>query len=133
GIAMVIWLLAERQARPWLLRWQLWAGGALAVLCFSPVIWWNAAHGWASFAKQGGRTGSSGTGSAFRYLGELIGGQLALATPIIFILCVVGVGAACAAWVRRRDAAAGLLAALTVPAAALFLWQATGNRVQGNW
>lgn len=133
GIGIVFWLLLERQARPWLLRWQLWAGGALAVLCFSPVIWWNAAHGWASFAKQGGRTGSAGTGSALRYLGELVGGQLALATPIIFALCVAGVALACVAWARRGDAAAGLLVALTVPAAALFLWQATGNRVQGNW
>ncbi len=32
-----------------------------------------------------------------------------------------------------RDAAAGLLVCLTVPAALLFLWQATGSRVQGNW
>ncbi len=133
GVSVVLWLLTERQARGWFFRWQLWAGGALAVLCFAPVIWWNAAHGWASFAKQGGRTGSSGTGSAFRYLGELIGGQLALATPIIFVLCGVGTALATTAWLRRKDPAAGLLVAFTVPAAALFLWQATGNRVQGNW
>ncbi|MFB9972231.1 hypothetical protein ACFFMP_20660 [Pseudoroseomonas cervicalis] len=48
------------------------------------------------------------------------------------MLCVAGTVAACRRW-WRGDAGAGLLAALTVPAALLFLWQATGSRVQGNW
>jgi 4-amino-4-deoxy-L-arabinose transferase-like glycosyltransferase len=133
GPGILLWLLLEPRLRPWLVRWQLWAGGAIALLLFTPVIWWNAQHGWISFAKQGGRAGSAGTGSPFRYLGELLAGQAALATPIIFVLCVAGILMACAAWLRRRDAAAGFLAALTVPAALLFLWQATGSRVQGNW
>lgn len=133
GAGVVLWLLAEPRMRPWLWRWPLWAGGALAVLCFMPVVWWNSQHAWVSFAKQGGRAGTQGTGSALRYLGELLGGQLALATPFIFVFCVAGTVLACRAWWRQRDAAAGLLVALTVPAALLFLWQATGNRVQGNW
>jgi 4-amino-4-deoxy-L-arabinose transferase-like glycosyltransferase len=133
GGGVVLWLLAEPRMRPWLLRWQLWAGGVIAVLCFMPVLWWNSQHEWVSFAKQGGRAGTVGTGSSLRYLGELLGGQLALATPIIFVFCVVGTVLACHAWWQKRDAAAGLLVTLTVPAALLFLWQATGSRVQGNW
>ncbi|MBI0432832.1 glycosyltransferase family 39 protein [Roseomonas sp. KE0001] len=133
GAGVLIWLLVEPGMRSWFGRWQLWAGGALALLVFTPVILWNASHGWASFAKQGGRAGSAGTGSSWRYLAELIGGQAGLATPIVFLLCIAGTAAACSAWYRRRDANAGLLAALTLPAAALFVWQATGSRVQGNW
>ena len=97
-----------------------------------PVVAWNAAHGWASFAKQGGRTGS-GDDLELRFLGELVAGQLGLASPVLLVLCVVGVGAATLAWLRQRDGGAGLLAALTLPAALLFVWQATGSRVQGNW
>lgn len=133
GAGVLIWLLAEPQARHWFRDWRLWAGGVLAVLVFSPVIYWNATHHWISFAKQGGRAGSTSTGSAFRYLGELIGGQAGLVTPIIFVLCVAGTVAACRMWWRQRDAGAGLLVAITVPSALLFLWQATGSRVQGNW
>ncbi len=130
GLGLAIWLLLAQ--RHWLGRWQAWAGGLLALLLFSPVIRWNAAHGWASFAKQGGRagTGEAGFGLALRWIGELIGGQAGLATPLVFLLCLAGAAAAARRW---RDPAALLLAALTLPGAVLFLWQATGSRVQGNW
>jgi 4-amino-4-deoxy-L-arabinose transferase-like glycosyltransferase len=133
GLGVIVWLLLDPAARRWFRHWQLWAGGLLAVAIFSPVIWWNAHHGWASFAKQGGRAGTVEAGRALRYLGELIGGQVGLATPLVFVLCVAGVGAAARRWWRLRDGAALLLAALTIPGAAIFLWQATGSRVQGNW
>ncbi|SHJ47178.1 Dolichyl-phosphate-mannose-protein mannosyltransferase [Roseomonas rosea] len=132
GAGLVLWLLAEPTARRWWRDWRLYAGGALAALVFLPVVAWNATHGWASFAKQGGRAGA-GREFGLRYVGELVAGQLGLASPILFVLCTVGAALAGHAWARRRDAAAGLLAALTLPAAALFLWQATGSRVQGNW
>ncbi|MFC0410534.1 glycosyltransferase family 39 protein [Roseomonas elaeocarpi] len=133
GAGLVLWLVLEPSARRWLRDWRLWAGGVLAAAIFSPTVWWNAEHGWASFAKQGGRAGTREGGFTLRYLGELLGGQLGLATPLIFLLCVLGVALAVAAWLRRRDAAAGLLVTLTVPAALLFLFQATGSRVQANW
>ena len=133
GIGLLLWLLLDAKARAWLRDWRLWAGGVLAILLFSPVLFWIAQHGWASFAKQGGRAGLREGSLTFRYLGELIGGQAGLATPLIFLLCVVGTGVVAGAWVRRRDSGAGLLVALTVPATLVFLWQATGSRVQGNW
>ena len=132
GGGILLWLVAEPSARRWWRDWRLYAGGLLAVALFLPVVAWNAAHGWASFAKQGGRAGA-GEGFGWRFLGELVAGQLGLASPVLFVLCVLGVGVATAAWARRGDGGAGLLAALTLPAAALFLWQATGSRVQGNW
>ncbi|WP_369407980.1 glycosyltransferase family 39 protein, partial [Roseomonas rosulenta] len=131
GAGMVLWLAIDPAMRRWLARWQIWAGGAIALLAFAPVVAWNAAQGWASFAKQGGRAGEGGLD--LRFLGELIGGQAALATPLVFVLCVAGAGAAVLAWWRGRDPAALLLAALVLPGAALFLWQAMGSRVQGNW
>ena len=133
GVGAVAWLVASRPAWHWWRDWRLHAGGALAVLAFAPVLAWNAANGWASFAKQGGRARADAPGITFRYLGELIAGQAGLATPIVFILCVAGTGVALRAWMRRGDAAAALLAAMVLPGAAIFLWQATGSRVQGNW
>ncbi|NGM18480.1 glycosyltransferase family 39 protein [Roseomonas stagni] len=133
GIGVVAWLIACRGAWHWWRDWRLWAGGAIAAATFAPVVIWNATHGWASFVKQGGRAGADAGGFTLRYLGELVAGQAGLANPLVFILCITGTAMALMAWARRGDAAAALLAALVVPGAALFTWQATGSRVQGNW
>jgi 4-amino-4-deoxy-L-arabinose transferase-like glycosyltransferase len=47
-------LLAPR-LRGEVLRPQVWAAGVIALAVFSPVIWWNAHHGWISFHYQGRR------------------------------------------------------------------------------
>ncbi len=131
GAGLLLWLVATREGRAWLRRPQPWAGAALALLVFAPVLAWNAAHGWASFTKQGGRTGDWRPAHALGYLGELIGSQVALATPLVFVLCCWG------AWfavrLARRYGAASLLACLTLLPAAVFVEHALGDRVQGNW
>ena len=135
GAGLVLWLAATREGRAWARRWQRWAGGALALVVFSPVLAWNASHGWASLAKQGGRTGDWRPAHAIRFLGELIGSQVALATPLVFALCAWGTWriARIALSDARRDGAAGLLACLTLLPAAVFVEHALGDRVQGNW
>ena len=131
GLGIGLWLLATAEGRRWLRTPWPWAGGVLAGLCFAPVLWWNAAHGWASFAKQGGRTGDWHPADALRFIGELLGSQLGLGTPLVAVLCAVGVWAAARRW--RQGAAPALLAALTVPGALVFLQHALGDRVQANW
>lgn len=133
GVGAFAWLSVSPPAWRWWRDWRLYAGGVLALAAFAPVLAWNAAHGWASFAKQGGRAGADAPGVSLRFVAELVIGQVGLATPLVFLLCVVGVAAAAGAWTRRGDAAAAMLAALVLPGAAIFLWQATGSRVQGNW
>ena len=63
----------------------------------------------------------------------MVGGQLGLATPLVFALCVAGVWLACRrAWVVR-DPRWTLLAALSLPAVAVFVEHTLADRVQGNW
>ncbi len=133
GLGAVVWLAASRDAWRWWKDWRLYAGGVVAVLSFAPVVAWNASHGWASFAKQGGRAGADAPGVTVRFLAELLGSQLGLATPVVFLLCLVGTAGAVRAWWLRGSAAGALLAAMVLPGAAIFVWQATGSRVQGNW
>ncbi len=132
GVGIVLWLLWVPGLRRWFLSAYLWLGGFVAAAVFAPVVLWNAEHGWASFAKQGGRTGAWDPGAALRHLSELLGGQAGLATPLVFVLLSAGVWAA----VRRaagRDPAPSLLAALTVPGLLVFVQHAVGDRVQANW
>lgn len=128
----LLWLLATPALRPWLRRPWPYAGALLALTLFAPVIAWNAAHGWASFVRQGGRAGDWEPARALQFLGELVGGQVALATPLLALLFAAGLAAAARlAW--RGDAGWGLLAALSLPPSAVFLQHALGDRVQANW
>jgi hypothetical protein len=51
----VLYLLVEPSARQCVRRPGPYVAAAIGFLVFAPVIAWNAAHGWASFAFQGGR------------------------------------------------------------------------------
>ncbi len=130
GLGVALWLAGVPEGRRWLRTPWPWAGGALAALCFAPVLWWNAGHGWASFAKQGGRTGDWRPAEALGHVAELLGSQLGLGTPGVAVLCAAGIGWAARRW---RQPAPALLAALTVPGALVFLQHALGDRVQANW
>jgi hypothetical protein len=116
-----------------LLRPAPWLGALLGGAVFLPVLTWNAKHGWASFARQGGRVAEWQPGNAIRFLGELIGGQIGLSTPLLFVLFAGGVAFTVRRAWQTRDPAATLLAALTLPATAVFMQHALGDRVQGNW
>ena len=130
GVGIVAWLALC--ARDQFARWQLWAGGALAAVLFAPIVWWNAAHGWVSFLKQGGRAGDWQPARAAAHVAELAAGQVALATPWVAVLFGAGIVLAIRR-ARAGDAAWTLLAVLTVPALLVFVQHAVGDRVQANW
>ena len=54
-LGALVGLLTLREGRRALATPAPWVGALLAVAIFTPVIVWNATHGWASFAFQGGR------------------------------------------------------------------------------
>ncbi len=132
-LGVALWLLAVPSLRGQLLRPPVWFGALLGGTVFLPVVLWNAEHGWASFARQGGRVAEWHPASAIRFIGELIGSQIGLLTPLVFILFCAGVvSAARLAW-RTRKPVWMLLTTLTLPAALVFALHAFGDRVQGNW
>ena len=132
-LGAVVWLLwVPRWRRLWLNPAPYWAAlwGLQAVL---PVVNWNRAHQWVGFLKQGGRLAHWHPAQAPRFFGELIGAQLGLATPLVLVLCAAGVALATRRAWRQRDPAFTLLAAMTLPAVAVFVQHCFAGRVQGNW
>lgn len=127
--ALGLWLLTNRESRATLLTPWPWAGIAVALLVFSPNIYWNATHHWVSYFKQGGRITHFDPARSAQYLGELIGGQIGIATPLIFGL------AACGLWQLKsaRSLAGSLLLWLTLLPAAVFIEHVASGRVQPNW
>lgn len=130
GIGIVLWLLWVPENRRYLLSWQLWLGGALAIAIFSPVLYWNAQHEWISFVKQFGR--SVPDGYSIKYIGEFIGSVAGLLNPLVFIIALVG------AWriirrVVKQDNAASLLVLTVLPFLIYLFFHSLHSRVQGNW
>ena len=103
----------------------------LALGVEAPFLVWNAAHGWATFAKQFGRV--SPRGLAPGYVLEFLGSQFALLNPAAAILAGAGAAGAFAAPVDRAGEARRLLLASVAPAILYFLVHALHDRVQGNW
>ncbi|HUC70030.1 MAG TPA: glycosyltransferase family 39 protein [Stellaceae bacterium] len=131
ALGIGIWLAVA--GRQWLRRREPYAGAVLALAVVTPVLWWNATHEWVSFLRQGVRVGVWSPGRAPQYLLELLGGQIAVATPLIFLFCVAGMALALRSAWRRRDPAWGLLAIFSLLPALVFIQHAIGDRVQANW
>lgn len=130
GAGILAWLLIMPEMRRWLWTPWPWLGGLLALVLFSPVVIWNAEHGWVSFAKQFGRAAVQGW--TLRFLGEHIAVQFGLATPAVFVLGWMGI-----AWTTKGQGgsrvARVLLGALVWPLTIYFLWHTLHARVEGNW
>jgi hypothetical protein len=132
GGTIVLWIVASPENRKWFRSPQLWIGGLIAVAAAAPVIVWNAEHGWASFAKQFGRVGHSGTLGPSYFL-EFIGAFIALASPVIAVLALWGLARVVRAAFTRRGNSDLLLACAILPMLAYFIVHALHDRVQGNW
>ena len=130
-VGVLLALLLHDRLRPHLRTAGPWAASALALLLFLPVVAWNARHGWVSFAFQLRHGLASGGGSALVREGRLVGGQLALASPILFGLLVVAVAGA----LRRRlaEPAPYLLAVTAAVFLGFFAWSALERPVEANW
>ena len=120
-----LFLLTSAPHRRWLRTPGPWLGALVAAACFSPVIVWNARHGWVSFAFQGGRVGESGL-----HVGPMlanIAGQAAWVLPWIWLPLVVA--AAAAARRGPADAARWFLLCLGAGPVLLFTLIALGGHV----
>ena len=79
GMAAMVFMVVDRKARRWWRHPAPYGAAILALALFSPVIWWNAQHGWASLIFQGPRRWQMA--SPFSTL-DLIASVLVLLTPV---------------------------------------------------
>jgi 4-amino-4-deoxy-L-arabinose transferase-like glycosyltransferase len=131
GASILLWVALFRGNRAWFRCWQLWAGGAIAVVLAVPVLLWNYQHDWASFAKQFGRV-VQGRLTAV-YLLELLGASLGLMSPVIAALAALGLVKITRAATEAHDPPSALITAGVLPFLAYLLVHALHDRVQANW
>ncbi|PZM14482.1 glycosyltransferase family 39 protein [Rhizobium tubonense] len=85
GPAALIFILLDPRARRWLLRPEPYLAIIVAAVLFSPVIYWNATHGWASFSFQTSQRLQSSVNFS---LPSLVGSAAILMTPIGLIAAI---------------------------------------------
>lgn len=134
-VGAALFLIAEPSARRALRRGELWIGAAGVAVAFTPVIAWNARHGWVAYkaVTKLSTDVSMTVGERVTSLFDYFGSQLALVTPILLVLMMLG---AREAWRDRREkvgAGAALLACWFIGFFAYFAAQALRAKVQGNW
>jgi 4-amino-4-deoxy-L-arabinose transferase-like glycosyltransferase len=126
GAGALGWLVVDRDARKWLLSPWPYIGAVLALAIWSPNLLWQSQHHWQTLSFQAGRLG--GGHFTLRFLGEFLGAQLGLASPLIFLLMAIGL------WRATRPGNDRLmLAMLTWVGLGYFLEHSLHDRVQGNW
>ena len=134
---LALFLLRLQGWRALLLSPATWAASFLSLLLAAPVVAWNAAHGFASFSKQGGRLLDIHLAAAVRFIPELLGGQLGLATPAIALAFVIGTAQLTRRALRPTpptgDPGALLVSLAVCLPALVFTVHALGDRVQANW
>jgi hypothetical protein len=130
GPAILTWLIAVPKLRRWLISpWPIF-GGIVALAMFWPVIQWNADHQWVSFLKQLGRARIESFNPGF--ISELIPTQVAFATPLVYVLGVMGLYLL--TWRRAGAYASRALINSTFWIITLyFAWHALHSRVEANW
>ena len=106
----------------------------VATIVFLPVLRWNASHGWVSFGFQLHHGLAAplrrDVFAPIKRLGDMIGGQAGLVSPILFVLF----GVAVVRSLRRPISDERyVLAVITAFTFLFFCYSATRQRVEANW
>jgi len=125
------YLAASRKNRFWLSRPHPYFAGVVAGLVFLPNILWNRGHDWISYRFQLGHGLGGGWSYSLNKLLEMIGGQMGVASPLVFIFLV-------AAWLimlRRREKteADRFLLWTSLPVFLFFSLAAAGGKILPHW
>ncbi len=121
GVPLALaWIIAEKPARRWLARGELYAGGLVALAFASPVIAWNWARGFPSVHLHlVERVARPSLATFLANARHTIESQLALFHPIVFPVLIFAAMVAVAR--ARRDVRFRFVAWMGVPTLAFFV------------
>ncbi len=111
---------------------RLLGGLLISLIALLPSVWWNWSHDWATFRHVSATMQGGSVQRAGGNIGEFLGSQAILLSPILFILLV----AALWHWVHQRQRLSPPLffcGFVTFASLAVMGLVACFQKVQGNW
>jgi dolichol-phosphate mannosyltransferase len=140
----LLFLIADRAHRKWLLRKEPYLAFFLSLVIFSPVILWNYQHQWASFAFQFGRRllGEEYQGHAYdpelisharHSLIESLGIQLGGIFPTFLAVLVLSFGVALYFTIKDQGSRWKFCLFFSFPILVFFAVYSIGSAVNASW
>jgi 4-amino-4-deoxy-L-arabinose transferase-like glycosyltransferase len=132
GVAVAVGIISTAQGRRELRRPGIWLALIMSFVGFSPAIYWNASHQWASFRFQLSHGLAEGEGSNFGNFLLFWPGQALVWTPVLMVVTLIALGHY---WRRVRELDVVdriLLFSATLPL--VFFWYSSSrHHVELNW
>jgi 4-amino-4-deoxy-L-arabinose transferase-like glycosyltransferase len=123
-----LFLLFSREHRRLLLTAVPYISFIVSLLTFSPVIIWNASHGWVTLKHTAGQAHvAEGLHISLMSFLEFFGSQLFVVTPLLFVLMAVSL------WKLRKEREGSFLYWFSIPVIIFFLLKSVQAKVQANW
>ncbi|HWG53340.1 MAG TPA: glycosyltransferase family 39 protein, partial [Gemmatimonadaceae bacterium] len=129
ALGVLVALIAFAPLRRQLATPAPYLAALVALVLFAPNIWWNARHDWIAYRFQfvHGFGGLHHPGLA--HLWSFLGGELAVASPILFVLGAIAVSRA----LRHGTPRERLLGTITATSMVVLLVSALRGPVEVNW
>lgn len=131
GLCIAVALL-HPQWRCWFRRPQPWVALGIAAALYLPNIVWQSHHQWMTFRHLFLLTAGDNH-SVWRRIGEYIGSQAGLISPLLFAGFVAALVFAMRTGWKRGEARVWYLFAMSAPVLLFFAALAFKSKVQANW
>ncbi len=109
-----------------------WLAALIALVIFSPVLYWNAVHDWASFRFQLDRPVQI-QGWSLKFLLEFVGTQFLLVGPILFPVVLIATTMLGRRGFRTKDPISILLSMCVAVPIGFLLWRSFYARIGDSW
>ena len=127
-LSAFLFLLFSKEYRRLLLTAAPYTSFIVSLLVFSPVIIWNAGHGWVTLKHTAGQAHvAEGLRISLMSFLEFLGSQLFVVTPLLFVLMAVSL------WNLRKEREGSFLYWFSIPVIVFFLLKSIQAKVQANW
>jgi len=109
-----------------------WLGLGIALLIFSPVLYWNAVHDWASFRFQLDRPAQV-TGWTAKFLLDFVGQQFGLLGILMLPIVLAGTAMCAVRGYREQAPVPVLLSTSVLFPLGVFAWHGLTARIGDSW
>jgi 4-amino-4-deoxy-L-arabinose transferase-like glycosyltransferase len=109
-----------------------WLAALIALVIFSPVLYWNAVHDWVSFRFQLDRP-TQIEGWSLKFLAEFVGIQFFLLGPLLFPVVLIGTAKLGWRGFRAKDPIAILFSTCVAVPVGFLLWNSLYGRIGDSW